>query len=545
MSVADRNQLPPGSGAKPSPTEESIRQHLEKILASPQFVNSSNLQKFLRFIVDKTLAGESTDIKGYTVATEVLGREADFDPNLDSAVRMLAGRLRRALERYYQAQGKSDAVLIDVPRGAYVPVFRSVSHEEGAGVVLPGVHQEPIPALPSGPSVAVMPLLNLTGDRRQEFFADGLAEEITNELARYQDLRVIAFQSTLRWKNVKLDAREVGRDLNIRFFLEGSIRKEAGLIKITVRLVDTVHGLQVWGDQYQRQLKPDKLIALQEEIAQKVAGRIGSEYGIIPRNLSKESRKKPPGFLDTYEAILRCYHHFADLTPETFEEALRVLEQGVTREPECGLAWSLLAFLYFNNYILQFSPLKTPVEKTLVFVTKGVSLDSQNQTVRASMVFLRFFRNERDLFLLEAEKAIALNPNSPFLAGYLGWLLALYGEWDRGLAILGKGMEMNPHYPGWFRMAPYFYFYQQSKYTEALREAQQFLMPQFFWDPLLRAAAFGQLGRDQEAAQALTELLAVKPDFPSQARFLIGCFAKSPYLVEGLLDGLRLAGLEI
>ncbi len=93
-------------------------------------------------------------------------------------------------------------------------------------------------------------------------------------------------------------------------------------------------------------------------------------------------------------------------------------------------------------------------------------------------------------------------------------------------------------------MAPYFYFYQQSKYTEALREAQQFQMPQFFWDPLLHAAALGQLGRDQEAAQALTELLAVKPDFASQARFLIGCFAKSPYLVEGLLDGLRLTGLR-
>jgi hypothetical protein len=116
------------------------------------------------------------------------------------------------------------------------------------------------------------------------------------------------------------DAREVGRDLNSRFFLEGSIRKEGKLIKITVRLVDTLNGLQVWGDQYQRQLRPDKLIALQEEIAQSVAAKIGSEYGIIPRNLSKESRKKPPESLDTYEAFLRFYHHVNVLTPETFEE---------------------------------------------------------------------------------------------------------------------------------------------------------------------------------------------------------------------------------
>jgi adenylate cyclase len=545
VAAEDSNPIPPGCGTESSPTEESVRQELEKILTSPQFVSSPILQNFLRFIVEKTLAGESTSLKAYSVATEALGKEVDFDPNLDPAIRILAGRLRRALAQYYQERGKNDAVLIDVPRGAYVPGFRSVSPEGGVGVVISGVRQEPILALSSGPSVAVLPLINLTGDQRQEFFADGLAEEITNELARYQDLRVIAFQSTLRWKGAKLDAREVGRDLNIRFFLEGSIRKEVKLVKITVRLVDTLNGLQVWGDQYQRQLRPEKLIALQEEIAQKVAAKIGSEYGIIPRNLSKESRKKPPGSLDTYEAILRCYHHFADLTPETFEEALRALEQAVTRGPECGLAWSLLGILYFNNYILQYSPLKTPVEKAPVFITKGVSLDPQNQTVRASMVFLQFFLNERDLFLLEAEKALALNPQSPFLTGYLGWLLALYGEWDRGLAILGKGMELNPHCPGWFHMAPYFYFYHQGRYLEALQEAQQFQMPQLFWDPLLRAAALGQLGRDQEAAQALTQLLAVKPDFPSQARFLIGCFAKSSNLVEGLLDGLRLAGLKI
>jgi hypothetical protein len=168
------------------------------------------------------------------------------------------------------------------------------------------------------------------------------------------------------------------------------------MIKITVRLVDTVNGLQVWGDQYQRQLRPDKLIALQEEIAQILAAKIGSEYGIIPRNLSKESRKKPPESLDTYEAFLQFYNHINVLTHETFEEALRALELAVTREPECGLAWSQLAQLYGLNYTLQFSPLDTSLEKALVFAKKGVSLDSQNQLVRATMAYLHFRYNERD-----------------------------------------------------------------------------------------------------------------------------------------------------
>jgi adenylate cyclase len=537
---------PPQSGSLcQSLPDDEIRQQLEKILASPEFQTSPMLCDFLRFVVEKTLSGCAREIKGYTVATEVMGRKADFDAGKDTIVRIQGGRLRRALERYYLTIGGQDPIRIDIPKGAYVPAFHPVARAETGVDASTAAQDEAVLSPPPGPSVAVLPLLNLTGGRKQEFFADGLAEEITNELARYQDLRVIAFQSTLRWRGAKFDAREVGRDLQIRFFLEGSIRKEAALIKITVRLVDTVNGMQVWGDQYQRQLKPDKLIALQEEIAQNVAGKIGSEYGIIPWNLSKESRKKPPESLDTYEAFLRFYHHVTDLTPETFEEARPVLEQAVTREPKCGLAWSLLALLYFMNHNLQFSPLKTPVEKALVFAKKGASLDSQNQQVRTTMAFLYFFLNERDSFLLEAERAMALNPKSPFLTGYIGWLLALYGEWDRGLVIMGKGMELNPHYPGWFRMAPYFYFYRQGMYMEALQEAQQFQMPQFFWDPLLRAAVLGQLGREREAAQAVAELLQLKRDFSTNGPFLIGCYVKFKDLADALLDGLRKAGLKI
>ena len=294
MAAEGRNQPPPGPGT--NPTEEAIRQQLAKILISPQFFNAPNLQNFLRFLVDKTLAGESGDIKGYTVATQVLGRKADFDPNLDPIVRIMAGRLRRALEQYYRGQGKSDGVVvIKVPKGSYVPVFRWVSRQKSAGVVIPKALKDPILMLPTGPSVAVMPLLNLTGDRKQEYFTEGLAEELTSELARYQELRVIAYQSTRRWTGKKIDARAAGQDLGVRFLVEGSIRKDAKTVKIDLHVVDTQNGQRVWGEQYCRELKADSLIALQEEIARQVAARIGSLYGIILQTLSREVPPEAPG----------------------------------------------------------------------------------------------------------------------------------------------------------------------------------------------------------------------------------------------------------
>lgn len=546
MTAEGGNQPSHGLGTNPSHTDEAIRQQLAKILTSPQFANSPNLQNFLRFIVETALAGKASDIKGYTVATQVLGRKSDFDPNLDPIVRIQAGRLRRALEQYYQGQGKSAAVVIKVPKGSYVPVFHPVAKQEGTDVVIDRwVRQDLMLALPSGPSVAVMPLLNLTGDRKQEYFTEGLAEELTSELARYQDLRVIAYHSTRQWKGKPIDSRAVGRDLGARFLVEGSIRKDAKTVKIDLHVVDTQNGQRVWGKQYCRELKAESLIALQEEIARRVAARLGDLYGVILHTLSRESRRKPPEALETYEALLRYHHHIAEISPETYPVALGLLEQAVQREPESGLAWSFLSFLYGENYALQLAPMKSPLAEAQAAAQRGAALEPENQITRAALAHVYFFRNERALFLSEAEAALALNPNAPAPIGYLGWLLALYGEWEEGLAILEKGMKLNPHFPGWFRMAPFFYYFLQNMCEEAYQEALAFQMPQLFWDPLLRAAVLGRLERKKEGAQAVAELLHLKPDFVAAGRFLISCFAKFPYLINGLLDGLRKAGLKI
>jgi tetratricopeptide (TPR) repeat protein len=150
------------------------------------------------------------------------------------------------------------------------------------------------------------------------------------------------------------------------------------------------------------------------------------------------------------------YQHILFVSPQTFAETLKVLEQAVAREPESGFAWSLLAILYGQSFSLQLLPVESPLERVLAKTKQGGALDSENQMVRAALAHMYFRRNEREMFLSETEIALALNPNAPALIGFLGWQMALYGEWERGLDILEKSKEVNPHYPGWFCVAPFF-----------------------------------------------------------------------------------------
>jgi len=526
-------------------SEETIRGQLAAVLASPEFAGRPVLRNFLSFIVEQVLVERGHDIKGYTLAIEVFGRKESFDGLKDSIVRVQAGRLRRALERYYASYGSNDPVKIEIPKGTYVPTFHKLG-TSGPGTGKPSPEWGRAgPTEPYGPSVAVMPLVNLTGDPGQEYFADGLTEELTQELARFQGLSVAASYSALQMKGEKAGAREMGQRLGVRFLVQGGFRREADLIKISVRLIDATTELQIWGDQYRRQLRPDSLIAVQEDIGRRVAARVGSEYGIVLRTLSLESRNKPPESLETYEAFLRFYHYLTILSPEAYSEALSAMEPATTREPDCGLAWSLLALLYLHNNSLELSTMETPLDMALSFAQRGASLEPQTQLVRVALANVYFLLDERDLFLREATDALSLNPNAPTLAGALGWMMALYGEWKRGMAIFRKAIELNPYYPGYFHLAPYLEHYRQGKYEAAYREAQQFKMPLLFWDPLLRAAALGQLGRREDAGKAVAELLQLRPNFAARGHHLIGFYVKTDSLRDGLLDGLRKAGLQI
>ena len=484
----------------------------------------------------KTLAGESEEIKGYTVATRVFGRREDFDQATDPIVSIQANKLRRALERYYLVAGQNDPVHIDIPKGTYVPTF-----QEPIAVQSERASSDPeggqIPLEDSWPCVVILPFKNLTGDPEQNYLGIGVAMELAMELTRYQDIRVLMSNPGRYGKGT---LNYVGR-----FVIDGSILRDSTGMKVAVQLIDTATGVQIWGDMQRSGFGAAQMNTFEEEVARVVAAKVASESGIIAKTLSLQSRKIPASDLNTYEAFLQYYEFNFDFSAETFLRAFKALKIAATREPECGRVWSMLGRLYAVNYSLELFDLETPIEDAVSFARRGVKLEPANQRARLIMAFVLLFKNEIAAGLAEAERALALNPNSLIFLENIGYLMTLLGDWKRGPALIKKAIKLNPYYSIVVHYALWADWVRQEDYDQAYLESLNFNNPMLFWDPLLKAASLGLLGRIAEGEQAIEHLLKLKPDFPTRGRVLIKHYIKFENITERLIDGLRKVGLNI
>ena len=521
--------------------DTEVYQSLDKICSGDEFSAKDKTSRLLRFLVDETLAGRGENLKQYTIGTSVFNRLKDFNSELDPVVRIQAGRLRRSLELYYAHEGKDDAVHIVIPKGTYVPLFlpqhSDVSLRNAEGDV--SSKSEDI----IRPLIAVLPFQNLTGDPEQDYFVQGFTEEVSIELTHYEDFQVVACRSVSQVSDPK-DNHEIARKKGAHFAIEGSMRKDDKNVKISLKVLDLKTGRHIWGEQYRRDLVTDSLIMIQEQIVREAISNIASEFGIIPQKLSIDTRKKRPTDLETYDAIFRFYYYQTQLTPETYMFAFTALEQAVKRDPDCGIAAAMLASMYINSFALDSIGSEHALDMAGELVRRAVSTDPANQLVRIISAVFYFHFDNRELFYREIKKALALNPNSSLRIGSIGQFLALYGDWEKGKKLIDKAMSGNINYPNWYHGTTTLYYYRQSDYTLAYKEAIQYDLPNLFWGPMLRAACLGQLQRREEVEQHITHLLELKPDFKEKARMLIQRYVKEDALVEHIIEGLQKAGLE-
>ncbi|MFC1688203.1 hypothetical protein ACFL0N_04995 [Pseudomonadota bacterium] len=517
-------------------SSEAIRTQLKRILGHAEFQATDKMHEFLRFVVEETLAGRSQHVKGFTIAVEVYGRDADFDAAHDPVVRIQAGRLRRAMERYYLVSGGQDPIRIEIPKGSYVPVF-----SEG-----PGCESFPdrVGALPkvqrsttSWPTIMITPFDDLTGKPELAYLGVGLATELCVELGHCEDLRVMLYRAG------PLDAQE----LNARpdFIVSGNVRFDGSAIKIVVQMSDGATGEQYWVDSLHSPLESESLIAFQEKSANTIAAHIAAEHGVITRTNTLQLGSRLAD-LTCYEAILKGYAYHHTMTPASYMQALDALHQLRAREPECGLGCTLLALLYMDNVALEFLDLElTPLDEALTLAREGALMLPTSQFSRLVLARGNMLENQLDLALSEVEAALAMHPESLLFMDAIGYLLLLLGEWDRGEQFVREAIDQNPFYAVYARYGLWLNAIRQQDYLRALEQAEITIEIGDFWGPLSRAATLGLLGRPSEGRDAVQQLLLMKPNFQQRGRLLIGHYVKFPEIVDQLVEGLASAGLTI
>ena len=396
-----------------------------------------------------------------------------------------------------------------------------------------------------GPSIAVLPFVNASDEPDQEYFSDGLTEDIITELSRFQNLSVIARSATLQYKGVSPDVREVGSRLDVRYVLEGSVRRAGESLRVTASLTDAEKGRQLWGDQFDKDLTANDLFSLQDELTEQVVNAIAGSYGELSRAQLAEARRKPPTSLDTYDCVLRTYEYMQVHTPENHLATRDCLERAVEADPDYPDAWAWLGYMYAEEHWHDWNARPEaydPLERGLEYAERGVSLDPTSQGALVGLAMTLNVRGD-ERFRVEASRAIQLNPNNALWLAVLGSALVQRGEFELGRPMVDRALELNPSPPPFLYIALFLDHYHSRRYEAALAAAQK-IAAEDYRTQLFRAAAYGQLGRAAEAEHELAEAMKLKPGFPGFVREdFLERYRYPADVTDHLLEGLRQAGM--
>jgi adenylate cyclase len=392
--------------------------------------------------------------------------------------------------------------------------------------------------------VAVLPLKYVGGNADLSALAEGLSEDIVTGLSRFSYLRVIARGSTLRLAKDSGDVRAVGKELGARYVMEGSLRQVGAKLRLAVQLVDAKTGAHLWAENYERSFTPETIFELQDDLVPRIVSTVADQYGALVHSMSESLRGRSAGQYSTHEAVLRAFGYWERMTPKEHAEVRDILEAAVAIAPDHSDCLAELAFIYWHEYAFGYNLGPDPVGRARAAAQRAVASAPTSHFAHCAFATALFFEKDYLAFRAAAERALALNRMDSSTAAILGNMIAYAGDWEYGLGIVQRAMQLNPHHAGWYHYVAFCDAYRRRDYRAALASALKVNMPAYHWPHVYLAAVYGQLGEEQRARAALRELHALVPNFGAMAREEFGKWLDAE-LTEHLLDGLRKAGLEI
>jgi TolB-like protein/Tfp pilus assembly protein PilF len=375
---------------------------------------------------------------------------------------------------------------------------------------------EPVPdavlALPDKPSIAVLPFSNLSGDPEQEYFADGITEDVITALSQNRELFVIARNSSFKYKGEAFDAATVARELGVRYVVEGSVRRAGESVRVTAQLIDAATAGHLWAETYDRELSD--IFAVQDDLTSQITVRVGVA---IEELATTRAQRKAPEDMTAYDLVLRARKSAISPNRETYAHDRELLERAVELDPTYVRALADLAFVYLEENNAGVSPIPDPVARGGEAAKRAVELDPSDARARYALAMYHHYNGDKELFEIEAKRALALNPNYAEALQFIGWALQMAFGMDRlaeGAEMARRAMRLNPRHDGWYRWATWREFFFTGRYQEALAELNKMGFPEdYTWDQVARALTQAQLGDDAAARAARDKALEIKPDY--------------------------------
>jgi len=477
-----------------------IRDQVPRILASRHFARAGRLRRFLQYVVEQALGGGAIHLKEHTIGVDVFDRKPDYDPRIDPIVRVEARRLRAHLQAYYESDGRHEIVLIDLPKGTYAPVFRA---RDAA---------TPAQAAAREVSVAVLPFVNLTPGDTDNYFSDGLTEELIHLLTRVPELCVVAWNSASQLRGKEQDLAAIREQLSAGAVLRGSIRRTSSTVRVSVQLIDTASAAYLWSEMYDRSLQD--IFSIQEEIAHAIVGTLRLALA-APRGPGVAPSRPN---LACFNLCLEGRFHSNRRTLEGIAKAAACYEQAIIADAACATAHAGLANAQVLLADYGVEPALEAIPKARVAAQQALALDPDESEAHTALAYIR---STFDWQWKEAEtlyrRAIAANPSYAQARHWFAMdFLVPLGRFDEALRELEMARRLDPLSQIIVEGCCAIQMYRHD-YPAALAAFQNLVEmdPTFYKGFSGMGRVLNLMGRHEEALAALTRAFSLAGDVPS------------------------------
>ena len=478
--------------------QETVRHFADKVLSSPYFSNSPRQQRFLNYLITHTLNNDSDSLKGYTIGVEVFDRDINFDPAVDSIVRVEATRIRNKLREYYEKEGIKDEIRINFRKGSYKLDFTIfLQHVDGHLDATNNVYPD---VVTNKPSLVVLPFVSISSDNSRDYFADGITDSLISLLSRLSGLFIISRQSSFAYKDTLKTSKDIATELGVEFLLEGSIQHAGDRVRIAAHLVRANDSRHIWSERYDRELTD--IFALQDELTQQIANALQVQ---LTGEEDKMFGLKATNSIQAHDTLLRGISTYLKYSQQSTKDAIALFKEVLEIDPNyvAANAWLARALSFMWSQYWDRDP--ETLASSLSYAQKAVDLDPDSPYANSVLGWIHMWRVEAEEAIYYCKKAVSLDPNNAEALIFLSMTLSSDEQGEEAFRYIEKAMRLTPTSAPFFEYALGNCYYVLEDYKNALAAYERGikLNANFLPNHYGQICAFERLDMQQEITDKL------------------------------------------